>query len=78
MCASTFINKHAAAVHLLAQAQLLQGTAEQRLEQLARQFEQGCEYDAVDDSAAPVYVYTREGRAVAWYDWELAQGYRAV
>jgi len=78
MCNDAFINTNAATVQLLAQAQLLQGTAEQRLEQLAKQFEQGCEYDAVDDSAAPVYVYTRDGFAVAWYDWELAQGFRAV
>lgn len=33
--------------------------------------------DWVDEAADPVLVYVRDGKPVAWYDMELAQGYIA-
>lgn len=77
MCNDAFINTNAATVHLLATARTLSGSAAQQLEQAADMFERGIEYDAVDDSAFPVYVYTVKGKPVAWYDLELAEGYVA-
>lgn len=77
MCYDAFINACTATVHLLATAHVQHGTAEQTLAELHAKFEQGIRYDAVDDSAAPVYVYTVKGEPVAWYDFELAEGYCA-
>lgn len=71
-----FVNTNAANVKLLAQFATLTGTAEQRLQQLAEEFAQNTDYDAVDLAAAPVYVYSRTGKPVAWYDYELAEGFR--
>jgi len=37
-------------------------------------FERSVKFDAVNDSACPVYVYELKGNPVAWYDEELAWG----
>lgn len=72
-----FINTHAANVQLLALFNTLTGSASQRLQQLHEQFEATVAYDTCDSTAFPVCVYVKNNTNVAWYDFELAEGYRS-
>lgn len=42
-----------------------------------QQFLENIVYTEIDESAFPVSVYVRDGHMIAWYDYELEQGFVA-
>ena len=45
------------------------------LDDVQSDFEQHIEFDACDDAAFPVLVYTKSQQPIAWVDLECACGY---
>ena len=71
----SFVNGNAHNVTLVYTSKQHSDDAE--CERLHTEFESKFEYDETNDDASPVFVYLRDGNAIAWYDWENMYGYIA-